>query len=1472
MKASDNPPPRPSLPRAYPRATQACALAVVGLSLWVLAAWSSGQGASTGLGPSYVPMAPLTAWLLLLLGLGLGGLAGWPQSAAARGLALLAGLIAVLLGLLVAAQPLLGFRLAVEAWLAPDPGSLGGIPLGRTSVLTALGFLAGGLSLLLLSRAQGRRCRRASWLLGFGLLLWCLLVLLSYALGAPLLYGGRNVPMALPSALALALLALGLLAAAGPGSWALPSSREAAPGPSPASSSLKASLAGLLLLSAAIGATGYFYLEHQLAEARRTALADLAAVIDLKAGQIAAWLRERRGDALVALDNPMVQERARRLLAGESDPRLAEDLRPWLQGLQRHYAYLQVALFDAQGRPRLGAPWPLPLTDHQGLDEALGGQGVVFTDLHRQALPGREQQGKITLGLWVPVGAGPGTRALGALQLLIDPEEFLYPLLRAWPTPSPSAELVLARREGDQAVVLNNLRHRKNAPLDFRLPLEPQGRQPMVMAVQGRPIPPQGTLDGRGVPVLAASRPVPGTSWHLVAKVDQEEILAHLRQMAWTTGLVMISLLLAGAAGLWLFWWRRDNRWLLRQLAMDAERQELAQRVMALYSQANEIILLMDQDGHILEGNQRAVEAYGYPLEQLLRMNILDLRAPQAQANYAEDFRRADNPQGIIFETLHQRRDGSVFPVEVSSRPVELGGDKYRQSFIRDISQRKAAEQALAQSEAELSALFQGAPIMMILVDHDRRVVKANRAALETAGRPDQEASGLRGGELMRCMHSLDDPQGCGFGPACQGCLLRAALLRTLETGQESFRQEVTLLLERPQGPEEVFALVSTTRLHTQAKPLVLLCLEDITERKRAELALKQSKERFRLLFEEAPLAYQSLDEEGRILEVNQAWLQALGYRREQVIGKWFGSLLREEYVPHFRQNFPRFREAGHIEGVEFDMLRADGSTMLVSFNGAIGRDALGRFQQTHCIFLDITEHRRAEQAIHESEERFRGTFEQAAVGMVHTGLDGSFLRVNQRFCDFLGYGSQELLGKKFAEVTHPEDLSTDLAQLSRLMSGEIEVHSRQKRYLRQDGSIVWGKLTVSAVKDTQGRPQYLIAVVEDITEQRKLEAQLRQAQKMEAMGTLAGGIAHDFNNILGAVLGYAEMALDDSRQDGVDPHDLEQVIQAALRAKNLVQQILTFGRKSEAELRPLDLNQAVEQARDILERTLPKMIAIDTRLAPDLDLVNGDPNQVEQVLLNLGTNARDAMPEGGRLLIETQNVTLGQDYCARNPEMLPGRYVLLMFSDTGQGMDLATREKVFDPFFTTKEVGKGTGLGLSMVYGIVKGHRGHIFCYSEPGLGTIFKIYLPSHQAEPQAATAQEAPDEEMLRGCEVILLVDDEEPLRQLGSRLLEGMGYQVRTAQSGEEALEVFKQMRPRPDLVVMDLGMPGMGGKKCLERLLALEPDQKVVIASGYSVTGQVQEALRAGGRAYVSKPFRRLELLGRVREVLDQTGE
>jgi signal transduction histidine kinase/ActR/RegA family two-component response regulator len=402
-----------------------------------------------------------------------------------------------------------------------------------------------------------------------------------------------------------------------------------------------------------------------------------------------------------------------------------------------------------------------------------------------------------------------------------------------------------------------------------------------------------------------------------------------------------------------------------------------------------------------------------------------------------------------------------------------------------------------------------------------------------------------------------------------------------------------------------------------------------------------------------------------------------------------------------------------------------------------------------------------------------------------------------------------------------------------------------------------------------------LSGMVMDITERRRsekekdrMQAQLLHAQKMEAVGTLAGGIAHDFNNMLQAVLGYGQLLLFGKEKDEPGYKDIQEIVSAAGRGRELTRQLLTFSSKVESKRQPLNLNHQVEQVRKLLERTIPKMIAIEIHLADDLETIDADPAQMEQVLMNLAVNAKDAMPEGGRLVIETTNTTLDDDYCKAHLEARTGDYVLLTVSDTGHGMDRKTQARIFEPFFTTKGPGKGTGLGLAMVYGIVKSHDGYIMCYSELGEGTTFKIYLPVIERRGETAEPKEA-EVSPRGGTETILLVDDELAIRKLGERVLRSAGYTVVAAPDGESALELYRKEHEHIDLVMLDLIMPGMGGKRCLEELVIVNPHVKVIIATGYSANGHTKTALEAGARGCISKPYDARQMLKEVRDVLDE---
>jgi PAS domain S-box-containing protein len=512
----------------------------------------------------------------------------------------------------------------------------------------------------------------------------------------------------------------------------------------------------------------------------------------------------------------------------------------------------------------------------------------------------------------------------------------------------------------------------------------------------------------------------------------------------------------------------------------------------------------------------------------------------------------------------------------------------------------------------------------------------------------------------------------------------------------------------------------------------------------------------------------------------------------------------------------------------------------------------------------------RIEGALRESREQLQRAEGIALVMTAHVALDGRWLKVPQRLGELLGYSETELRSRTVLDVTHPEDLAAIEHELRKLVSGEVRSSDHTVRLLRRDGGTIWVSANASPVQNAAGTPLYFLVYIRDVTERKTLEEQLRQAQKMEAVGQLAGGVAHDFNNLLTAIIGNAELLLREIETEDPRRLDVLEINRAAHRAATLVRQLLAFSRKQVLQPRVVDLNAVVTDLSTMLRRIIGEHVSLRLELEPDLGKVLADPGQLEQVITNLAVNARDAMPSGGTLAIRTANMD-ADEVPGQNPESMPllGPLVEVSVRDDGVGMDERTLARLFEPFFTTKELGRGTGLGLATVYGIVRQSGGHIRVNSRLHHGSTFTVYLP--KVEGPGEGLDELPGWiDQPRAAGTVLVVEDEVSVRRLASRVLRARGYRVLEASDGVEALQLVDRFGGPLDLVLTDIIMPGLSGPALVERLLPATPELKVLYITGYSEDAIREHGLLPQGGALLEKPFTAHQLAERVHTALART--
>ena len=639
-------------------------------------------------------------------------------------------------------------------------------------------------------------------------------------------------------------------------------------------------------------------------------------------------------------------------------------------------------------------------------------------------------------------------------------------------------------------------------------------------------------------------------------------------------------------------------------------------------------------------------------------------------------------------------------------------------------------------------------------------------------------------------------------------------------------------------------------------------------EREQLIDSLSLSEKKYRSFIENAPVAMYTINTKGEFTYGNKKLLELTGYKKKDWLDKHFQPMIYPEDLELVMNKVQeRMAGKGTTDPYEIRIFHSSGKIMWIKINSTLiyetDEQGVNKPVGIQSFVEDVTDRKLAEESLRESEKRFRTLVENAADAFFLNTMDGKIIDVNSRACESLGYTREQLLSMTLSDIgIEIKNDHHNIHSGGKLISGKpVTIEGTHRR---KDGTIFPVEIQFAPVSVAGGN--FLLGLARDISQRRELEEQLRQSHKMESIGTLAGGIAHDFNNILGIILGNTELAIDDVPEWNPTRLNLDEIRIATLRAKDVVRQLLSFARKTKLEKKPINIIPIIEESLKLLRSSISTSVEIRQNIPECVDTILADPTQINQVLINLCTNADHAMPDGGILEISLKNIELDEDRAAQYPDLKPGRYVSLMVSDTGLGISQEKMDRIFDPYFTTKEVDKGTGMGLAVVHGIVKGHNGLIAVESELGKGATFSIYFPVVEKKTVVETET---DEKLPAGNERVLFIDDEESIVKLTRLRLERLGYKVEATTSPIEALALFNSRPDKFDLVITDLTMPKMTGDKLAEEILNIRPRIPIIICTGFSDKIDEKSAKSMGAADYIDKPLDKRDFALKVRKALDR---
>ena len=878
----------------------------------------------------------------------------------------------------------------------------------------------------------------------------------------------------------------------------------------------------------------------------------------------------------------------------------------------------------------------------------------------------------------------------------------------------------------------------------------------------------------------------------------------------------------------------------------------------AILNAIPDLLFVLSRDGRILFHQTHNESELYVPPEEFLGKSVRETlpgEAAEKIARHIEDAFCTGQMQLVEYSLPLDGKRKQHFEARIT-----LGEEDTALAIVRNVTEYKNAVEALQESEERYRLLFENSGFFISLYDRTGVCLLMNNKVAESfGGSPDDFV-----GKSLAELH----PEKAGE--------YTDRIRRAIDSGKSDDYED---LVKFPAGDRWLISNVQPVRNAEGEIFAVQILSNDITKRKLSEKALKESEEKYRLLLENAGFYLAFYDREGVCLMMNIISATNFGGTPRDFIGKSFHDLFPES-ADEYRERIREVIDTGIPKDYEDFVELPSGKKWLIS-NVQPVRNAEGEIFAAQILSNDITERKKAEEALKESEEKHRRLYETMVQGVVYQDSAGAVIEANPAAEKILGLTIDQMRGRTSFDSRwrtihedgsdlpgeeHPSTVSLRTGTpVKGAVMGVYNPAEDQPRWIKVDA--------IPLFPPGEDKPSRVYTTFDDITEQKKaeeerrlLEERLNNTSKMEAIGNLAGGIAHDFNNQLMGVLGYASVIKAGVLRDSQMFNDLEVIEKAAQEMADLTRQLLGFARRGKFQVLLIDIHQKIREMISLIGRTVDKKVKLSLDLQAKPHFVEGDPGQMHQILLNLALNARDAMPQGGRITFSTDVGELGDDFC-RCHNIEPGRYLRVTVADTGSGIPEEIRDRIFEPFFTTKEKSKGTGMGLAIVYGIVKNHGGTVQVESREGEGTTFRVYLPLAESEPVLVGAAE--DEREVGGTGHILLVDDEDIVLNTGSKMLRQLGYEVTTASGGAEAAEYYRRHLGEIDLVIIDLVMPEMDGAECFELLRKIDPDVKAILSSGYDRFGKAREIIEKGMLGFLQKPYRTSVIGEKILEILGE---